>query len=313
MQVSLGVHGQSTVPTALTIGNFDGLHLGHHAMLQRLIAVARAGNMPASVLTFEPHPREFFTPQLAPARLTNLREKLSLLQAAGIDHTYVLRFCKELAAQTAQQFIDDILIGALRVQHVIVGDDFCFGKGRAGNFQTLKSAAAEKGFTAEALPTVEAGGMRASSSALRAALATGDFALAEKLLGRPYAMAGRVIHGDKIGRKLGFPTANILLNRKTIPLNGVYAVTVDGIADGPLPGAASIGVRPTLADGLKPALEVHLLDFNNEIYRQHVSVKFLHMLRGQEKFDTMEALREQIAKDVVATRKYFATRHGRLP
>ena len=310
MQVSLGVHGQSTVPTALTIGNFDGLHLGHHAMLQRLTTVARAGNMPACVLTFEPHPREFFTPDHAPARLTNLREKLSLLQAAGIDHTYVLRFCKELAAQTAQQFIDDILVGALHVKHLIVGDDFCFGKGRTGNFQTLQMAATAKGFTAEALPTVEAGGMRASSSALRSALASGDFALAERLLGRPYAMAGRVIHGDKIGRKLGFPTANILLNRKTIPLNGVYAVTVDGLSNIPLPGAASIGVRPTLADGLKPALEVHLLDFNEEIYRHHVSVKFLHMLRGQEKYDTMEALREQIAKDVVATRNYFAKYHG---
>ena len=313
MQVSLGVNGQSgqsKLPTALTIGNFDGLHLGHRAMLEKLIAVARARNLQASVLTFEPHPREFFTPDQAPARLTGLREKLSLLEAAGVDHTFVLRFGRELAGQTPQQFIDDVLVKGLNVQHLIVGDDFCFGKGRAGNIATLQAAGAAQGFTVEALHTVEVDGgsgkVRASSSAVRDALSSGDLELAARLLGRVYNVAGRVIHGDKIGRTLGFPTANIQFRRMRIPLEGVFAVTVEGLGDKAWPGAASVGLRPTIADGLKPALEVHLLDFSGEIYRQHVSVNFLHKLRDQEKYDSLDALKAQIARDVNDTRKYFA-------
>ena len=306
MQVSLGIPQKSGFPTALTIGNFDGLHLGHRAMLDQLIILARARQLPACVLTFEPHPQEFFAPDRAPARLASLREKLSMFQSAGVDHVFLLRFGRELASQTPQEFIDCVLIQGLGVQHLIVGDDFCFGKGRSGNYATLKAAGAVQGFEVEAMHTVEVNGVRASSSAIRDALAAGDLPLAKQLLGRDYNMAGRVIHGDKIGRELGFPTANIALHRKRAPLDGVFAVTVEGIADQALPGAASIGVRPTIGAGLKPALEVHLLDFSGEIYRQHVSVNFLHMLRGQEKYDSLDALKKQIARDVDDTRKYFA-------
>jgi riboflavin kinase / FMN adenylyltransferase len=314
MQVSLGVLQQSRFPTALTIGNFDGLHLGHRAMLDKLIAVARARNLPACVLTFEPHPREFFSPDHAPARLSGLREKLSMLQQAGVDHAFVIRFSRAFSAQSPQEFIDRVLVSGLDVQYLIIGDDFFFGKNRAGNFSVLQAAGAAQGFVVESMPTVEVdsefGKMRVSSSAVRDALDAGGLELARRLLGRAYNMAGRVIHGDKIGRELGFPTANIALHRKRAPLEGVFAVTVEGIEEKALPGAASIGSRPTLGEGLKPALEVHLLDFNGEIYRQHVSVNFLHKLRGQEKYDSLDALKTQIARDVEDTRRYFKGNAG---
>lgn len=315
MQVSLGIPEQSTFPTALTVGNFDGLHLGHRAMLGRLIAEARQRDLRACVLTFEPHPREFFASGQAPARLTGLREKLSLLAAAGIDHAFVLRFGRELAEQVPQEFIDRILVKGLCVRHLIVGDDFCFGKGRAGNFATLQKAGEEHGFGVETMRTVEVDGIRVSSSAVREALAAGNLELAARLLGRVYNVAGRVIHGDKIGRQLGFPTANIQFRRMRIPVEGVFAVTVEGLGDKPWPGAASVGLRPTIAAGLKPVLEVHLLDFSGEIYRQHVSVNFLHKLRDQERYDSFDALKQQIAQDVEDTRNYFAglsltKRHG---
>ena len=192
------------------------------------------------------------------------------------------------------------------MQHLIVGDDFCFGKGRAGNIATLQAAGTAQGFTVEALQTVEVEGLRASSSAVRDALSSGDLELAARLLGRVYNVAGRVIHGDKIGRTLGFPTANIQFRRMRIPLDGVFAVTVEGLGPKALPGAASVGLRPTIGDQLKPVLEVHLLDFSGEIYRQHVSVNFLHKLRDQEKYDSLDALKQQIARDVEDTRDYFA-------
>lgn len=308
MQISVSIPEQSISPTALTIGNFDGLHLGHRAMLDKLIAVARARNLPACVLTFEPHPREFFAPEQAPARLTGMREKLSLLQAAGVDHTFVLRFSRELAAQTPQEFIDRVLVKGLCVQHLIIGDDFCFGKRRAGNLATLQAAGEAQGFAVDAMHTVEVDGIRVSSSAVRHALGAGDLELAARLLGRAYNVAGRVIHGDKIGREIGFPTANIQFRRKRIPLAGVFAVTVEGLQAQPLLGAASVGVRPTVGEGLRPVLEVHLLDFSREIYRQHVSVNFIHKLRDQVKYSSIDALKQQIARDVEDTRKYFAGR-----
>lgn len=305
MQVSLGVSGHPRFPTALTIGNFDGLHLGHRAMLMELNAEARKRNLPACVLTFEPHPREFFFPEQAPARLSGLREKLALLEATGIDHCFVMRFSREFAALTPEQFMDRILVAGLDAKFVLVGDDFCFGKARAGNFATLRQGGAARGFEVRALHSVEVAGMRVSSSAVREALASGNLELAAALLGRHYNVAGRVIHGDKIGRQLGFPTANIQFRRMRIPLEGVFCVTVEGLGNRPWPGAASVGLRPTIASGLKPVLEVHLLDFVGEIYRQHVSVNFLHKLRDQEKYDTLDALKVQIAKDVQDTRDYF--------
>lgn len=296
----------AATPTVLTIGNFDGLHLGHRAMLERLAAKAREMKLPMAVMTFEPHPRELFTPDQAPARLTSMREKLALLEACGVDRTYVCRFDRRLASLSADQFIDDILVRGLAVRHVIIGDDFRFGRGRSGDFAMLEQAGAAKGFTCEAMHTVEVDGERVSSSAVREALAAGDLEHAARLLGRPYVIAGRVVHGGKIGRKLGYPTANVQLKRKRIALTGVFAVTVSGLDKRHLPGAASLGVRPTLGQGLQPVLEVHLFDFDREIYGAHVTVHFLHKLRDEAKFDSFEALTAQIARDVETTQAYFA-------
>lgn len=306
MRVFIGVPERAKGPVALTIGNFDGVHRGHHAMLAQLRAKADALGVPAAVLTFEPHPRELFAPDQAPARLTSLREKLALLESCGVDQVYLLRFDRRQASMSATDFIQRILVQGLNVRHVIVGDDFRFGQGRQGDFAMLEAHGAATGFGVEALHTVELGGQRVSSSAVREALARADLDLAAHLLCRPYGIAGRVVHGNKIGRTLGFPTANIQLKRKRIPLAGVYAVTVTGIDKRHLPGAASIGVRPTIGEGLKPVLEVFLLDFNQDIYRAHVKVHFMHKLRDEAKYDTLDELKAAIAADVEATRNFFA-------
>lgn len=300
-----GVPHQATTSTVLTIGNFDGVHHGHRALLARLTTKARELGLPATVLSFEPHPRELFAPDQAPARLTRLREKLELLAECGVDRVHICRFNKALASLTADEFIERILIAGLGVRHLLIGDDFRFGKARGGDFKLLQSVGSERGFGVEAMHTVDLAGERISSSAIRSALLEGDLEHAARLLGRPYVISGRVGHGDKIGRTLGFPTANIQLKRKRLPLTGVFAVTVSGLGEQPLPGAASIGVRPTLADGLKPVLEVHLLDFDRSIYGAHVTVNFLHKLRNEEKYASLDALKAQIARDVASVRTYF--------
>jgi riboflavin kinase/FMN adenylyltransferase len=305
MQVFRRIPQQSSVSTVLTIGNFDGVHLGHRAMLDRLTACARATGLPAAVLTFEPHPRELFAPEQAPARLSSLREKLSLLEYCGIDHVYICRFDRRMAALGAGEFIENLLVRGLSVRHLIVGDDFRFGKGRGGDFALLQQMGEAHRFTVEAMRTVDVDGERVSSSAVRDALAAGDLERAARLLGRPYGIAGHVIHGDKVGRKIGFPTANIQLKRKKVPMTGVFAVTVSGLGDKDLPGAANLGVRPTLGDSLKPVLEVHLLDYDSDIYRSHLTVNFLHKLRDEAKYASLDALTAQIARDVDATRNYF--------
>jgi riboflavin kinase/FMN adenylyltransferase len=237
--------------------------------------------------------------------LTSLREKLALLDSCGIEEVYLLHFSRKLAGLTAEEFIERVLVRGLSVRHLIIGDDFRFGKGRAGDFGMLQSAGQQHGFGVEAMHTIEIGGERVSSSAVRDALGAGNLEHAARLLGRPYSIAGRVIHGDKIGRKLGFPTANIQLKRKRVALTGVFAATVSGIDKRFLPGAASLGVRPTLGAGLRPVLEVHLFDFDREIYGSHVTVHLLHKLRDEAKYDSFEALTAQIARDVQATRNYF--------
>lgn len=305
MQVFRGVPQRATSSSVLTIGNFDGVHLGHRALLQRLTAKAHEAALPAVVLTFEPHPRELFAPDQAPARLSSMREKLELLAEAGVDQVHVCRFNRALAGLSADEFIEKILVQGLAVRHLIIGDDFRFGKGRGGDFALLQQAGLAHRFGVEAMHTVDFGNLRVSSSAVREALAAGDIERAEALLGRPYVIAGRVIHGDKIGRTLGFPTANVALKRKRLPLHGVFAVTVGGLGPQPLPGAASIGYRPTLAEGLKPVLEVYLLDFERSIYGAHVDVNFLHKLRDEAKFDSLDALKAQIARDVDDVRRYF--------
>lgn len=307
MQVFRGVPRRATTSTVLTIGNFDGVHRGHRALLARLVAKARDCALPATVLTFEPHPREFFTPAQAPARLSNLREKLELLAECGVDRVHVCRFDAALAALTAEDFVTRILVDGLAARHLLIGDDFCFGQGRRGNFALLQQLGQMHRFVVEAMPTVAEGGLRVSSSAVREALAAGDLAGASTLLGRPYVIAGRVMRGRQLGRTLGFPTLNLRIKHARLALSGVFAVGVSGIAARPLPGAANIGLRPTLADGLQPVLEVHLLDFDREIYGAHVTVNFLRKLRDEEKFASLDLLQAQIARDVVAVRAYFAS------
>ncbi|TRZ98185.1 MAG: bifunctional riboflavin kinase/FAD synthetase [Rhodocyclaceae bacterium] len=307
MLVFRGVPERSTTPTVLTIGNFDGVHLGHRALLADLKARARDLALPATVLTFEPHPRELFAPDQAPARLASLRDKVELLAECGVDRVHVCRFDRKLAALTAGQFVERILVRGLSVRHLIVGDDFRFGKGRSGDFTLLQQMGQQHRFGVEAMQTVDFGGLRVSSSAVRDALAAGNIEHAEELLGRAFVIAGRVMDGRKIGRTIGFPTANIQVKRQRLPLSGVFAVTVSGIAAQPLPGAANIGVRPTVDAGMKPVLEVHVLDFDRDIYGTHVDVNFLHKLRDEAKFDSLDALKAQIARDVVAVRAFFNT------
>lgn len=305
MIVYRGIPSKAAFASVLTIGNFDGVHLGHRAMLQRLIAIARKAAMPAAVLTFEPHPREYFSPAEAPSRLTRLREKLELLAECGVDHVYVCRFNAAFASLSADDFIEKILVRGLGVRHLLIGDDFRFGKGRSGDFALLQKAGIAHRFAVEAMTTIELDGERVSSSSIRAALASGNLIRAEHFLGRRFSISGRIMHGDKIGRTLGFPTANVQHARHRLPLTGVYAVSVDGLGEAPIFGAASVGVRPTIAAGLKPVLEVHLLNFQGDIYGAHVHVNFHHKLRDEAKYASLDALKAQIARDVEATQHYF--------
>ncbi len=289
-------------PNAVTIGNFDGVHLGHQAMLARLKAQAAAvGGLP-TVLTFEPHPREVFNPAAAPTRLTSLREKLEILRALGVAHVHVCRFTRAFAALSAEAFVERILIEGLRARYVLVGDDFRFGAGRAGDFRLLSELGQRYGYQAEALPTVEAAGMRASSTAVREALAAGDMAMAAQLLGRPYSISGRVVGGDRLGRRIGYPTANIQLKHNRPPLTGIFAVRVQGLDRPDWPGVASLGTRPTVHANGRPTLEVHLFDFDRSIYRAHLRVEFLHKLRDEARFPSLEALIAQIDRDAAQAR-----------
>ncbi|MDD2743760.1 MAG: bifunctional riboflavin kinase/FAD synthetase [Rhodocyclaceae bacterium] len=304
MRVFRGFSRPVPGPSAVAIGNFDGVHRGHAALLMHLVDAARAADLPATVLTFEPHPREFFAPESAPARLSTLREKLELLAEAGVEQVMVCRFNAKFAALSAQQFIDSVLVAGLCTRHLIIGDDFRFGKARVGDFSLLQSAGAVAGFSVEAMSSVTVDGERASSSAVRKALAAGDMAQAASLLGRPYVIDGSVRHGDKIGRQLGFATANIRIKHNPLPMSGVFAVEVAGLGDKPLPGVANLGIRPTLG-GTRPLLEVHLFDFERDIYGAHLSVRFVHKLRNEQRFPNLDALKAQIAADAAAARAFF--------
>jgi len=310
MRITHGFRPLGT-PHAVTIGNFDGLHLGHQAMLARLQAVAQARGLPTCVLSFEPHPREFFAPAQAPARLSSLREKTECLQRQGIDRLHVLRFDRALSALTPQAFIEQVLDTTLQTKYVLVGDDFRYGAKRAGDFALLQQMGATLGFDAESLPTVEVAGERSSSTAVRQALATGELEHAARLLGRPYSISGRVVHGDKLGRGIGFPTANIQLKHNRPPLMGIFAVELYGLNGAPLPGVASLGRRPTVkgADAV-PVLEVHLFDFNADLYGRRVRVDFLHKLRDEEKYPDLDALVAQIRRDVDNARQFLMQRHA---
>ena len=290
-------------PIALTIGNFDGVHLGHQAMLTRLTEAAEDLNLPSAVLTFDPHPREFFAPGAAPPRLSTLRGKLDQFAAHGVAQVHVARFNAALAALPAARFIDDVLVRRLGTRWVLVGDDFRYGRGRSGDLALLRRSATT--FSVEAMPTVVVDGERASSSAVRAALAAGELDHAARLLGRPYAIGGKVAHGDKLGRSLGFPTANIVL-RHAPPLTGIFAVRVHGLGDGGRAGAASLGVRPTVKAGAKPLLEVFIFDFDQPVYGRRVVVEFLRKLRDEERYADLDTLTRQMRADVAQAREFFA-------
>ena len=285
---------------ALTIGNFDGVHRGHRALIDRVIAKAREANLTSCVLTFEPHPREFFAGETAPARITRLRDKLELMAQAGVEHVHVARFDARFAALSAERFIEEILRKSLGVQWLLVGRDFRFGARRIGDLSTLQN----RGFVIEAMPDVQFDGKRVSSSAVRAALAAGDLAGAERLLGHPYTISGRVAHGAKLGRGLGFPTANIVLRRPP-PVAGIFVVEVDDYGH----GVASVGRRPTVNPVPIPLLEVHLFDHDADLYGEHLRVRFLKKLRDEQKYDGLPALQAAIARDARQAREFFLT-HG---
>jgi riboflavin kinase / FMN adenylyltransferase len=293
----------------LTIGNFDGVHLGHGAMLKRLVEKTRELGLPSGVLTFEPHPREFFSPATAPARLSRLREKLELIAETGVQRTHVLRFGAQLAALAADRFVDEVLVRGLGVRWLLVGRDFRFGAKRAGDYAVLQTAAAGRGFEVEAMGDVVEDGQRISSSSVRALLAAGEMAGAARLLGRDYSMSGRVAHGEKLGRTLGYPTANIVLRRRP-PVAGIFAVQAElEETHRVLRGVASVGRRPTVREDAAPLLEVHLFDWDGDLYGRHLRVKFLRKLRDEKKFDGLDALRAAIGQDAAQAREYFRN-HG---
>ncbi len=313
MRISRGLPAAAAEPTALTIGNFDGVHLGHQAMLAELARAAGRLGMPACVLTFEPHPREFFAPDKAPTRLTSLREKLELLMGLGVDRVHICRFNYRFAQIAAEDFVERILARGLGVRWLLVGDDFRFGARRAGDLVMLKQAAPHCGFEVAALASVTLEGERVSSTAVRNALAAGDLDRAAQLLGRAYSISGRVMRGDGLGRKLGFPTANVQIKHNRPPLTGIFAVRLHGVASEPLRGVASLGVRPTVKHQGVPTLEVHVFDFDGELYRRHVRVEFLRKFRDEEKYADLATLTRQIALDVENAQAYFYHRDTETP
>jgi riboflavin kinase / FMN adenylyltransferase len=307
---SLGRAATDVAGCALTIGNFDGVHRGHQAMLALLVNEARHRGVPSCVMSFEPHPRDFFAaragrPELAPARIATLRDKLAELERCGIDHAVVARFDEQLAAMPAQTFIEQVLCQGLRARYVLVGDDFSFGARRQGNYAMLDAAGAQRGsggFDVARMMSYEVHGQRVSSSAVRDALASGDMARAESLLGRPYAISGRVQHGRKLGRELGFRTLNLRFGHARPAAMGIFVVRVHGLGAAPLAGVASLGVRPSVEDAGRVLLEVHCLEWPATLgpdgaYGRLVRVDLLHKLHDELKYDSLEALREGIARD----------------
>jgi riboflavin kinase/FMN adenylyltransferase len=293
-----------------TIGNFDGVHLGHQAVIGQLAEKGEELDLPTLVILFEPQPQEFFQPDNAIPRLTRLREKLQALRRFSVDRVLCLRFTSDFSAMEPDEFVRRLLVDKLGIRYLVVGDDFRFGHKRRGDFDMLVAAGRQYGFLVVNMHTVTIDGERVSSTRIRSALADGDLATAEKLLGRPYRMCGRVAHGDKFGRTLGFPTANIHLHRQATPIKGIFAVEVFGLKTEPLAGAADIGTRPTVG-GTRTLLEVFLLDFDEEIYGEYVHVNFLHKFRDEKKFDSLDELRRWIEKDVMDVRRFFQDYHPR--
>ena len=308
MQLVRGLHNLKPEHRncAVTIGNFDGVHHGHQALLRLLSEKARENNIPSALMSFDPLPHEYFSKSKPAPRLTSARERYTLIaeldESLRPDMLLILRFGDRLAQLSAEEFVSTVLVDALAVKAVVVGDDFRFGKGRSGDYDYLKTAGDKHGFEVLALSTHSVDNMRVSSTGIRQALLDDRLSDAERMLGKPYRICGRVAHGDKRGRTIGFPTANIRLNRPAIPLCGVYSVTMCSPELGDVQGIANIGKRPTV-DGVRDQLEVHLFDFEKDIYGMNICVSFHHKIRDEKKFDSFELLRQQIELDCVRARE----------
>lgn len=288
-----------------TIGAFDGVHHGHRAVLAQLIAKGKELGLPSVVIVLEPLPREYFAPVEAPPRLTSFRERYELLKACGVDRILRVKFDAELSKVSAEDFIRDIFVGGLGIKYFVVGDDLRFGHERRGDFELLRREGEQHGFEVVATHTLKIEGERTSSTRIRQALQESKFALAEQLLGRPYSITGKVVVGQQLGRTLGFPTANIQLRRNRSALSGVYAVEVEGIGDTTIKGVANIGVRPTVNTTITAILEVHLLDFGEDVYGKTLRVVFREKIRDEKKFASLDELKDNIQRDVESAKTYF--------
>jgi riboflavin kinase/FMN adenylyltransferase len=290
----------------LTIGNFDGVHTGHQAVIEKLAIQAKGRGVPVVVMLFEPQPREFFAAANAPSRLTRLREKVIQFNQLPVDYLLVVKFSRGFADCLAEDFVRDYLVTRLRVKHLVIGDDFHFGKGRTGNYAMLKQRGEHYGFTVQDMPSYYIDGHRVSSTLIRDALGAGDLECARRLLGRDYSVCGRVAHGNKMGRQIGFPTANIEMFRTNSPVLGVFAVTMTGIENRAIRGVANVGTRPTLDGSNKIVLETHLFDFDRDIYGEYVEVHFKQKLRDETRFSSIDALKQQIQIDINQARAVFS-------
>lgn len=286
-------------------GAFDGMHRGHQMVLSRLLETGRELGLPTTVVCFEPLPREFFAPAESPPRLMSFREKFMVLRDFGIDRVLRIAFNAGLVEMEADDFVRCVFHDGLGAKFVVVGDDQRFGKNRRGDFELMRLLGTQYGFEVESMDSVNVGGLRASSTRIRETLQQGDFALAEQMLGRPYSMTGRVMVGNRLGRTLGAPTANVHLHRLRAPLSGVYAVEITGASAKTEVGVANIGTRPTIGDLTRAILEVHILDFDRDIYRRNITVTFRQKLREERKFDSLQELQQQIHQDFATGRRYF--------
>ncbi len=316
MQVFRGFHHAALAPAcALTIGNFDGVHRGHQAMLALLRNEAQHRGVPSTVLTFEPHPRDYFAqlagkPEIAPARIATLRDKLSELERCGVDQVVILRFDRSFASQSPDDFINNVLVKGLNARYVLVGDDFRFGAKRAGDYNLLDAAGNDHGFDVARMMSYEVHGVRVSSSVVRDAMASGDMARVEQMLGRPYTVSGHVVHGAKLGRSLDCRTLNVRFGHEKPATTGIFVVRTHGLADHPLEGVASLGVRPTVEDEGRVLLEVHCFEWPANLgteggYGKIVRVELLHKLRDEARYDGLDALQAAIHKDIADAKAFF--------
>jgi len=306
MKLIRGLHNltQPLSGCVATIGNFDGLHLGHQHVINQLKSVAEIKNQPSVIIFFEPQPVEFFAPHQAPLRLSRLRDKIIQMGEMNVDFLLCLEFNHHLASLTAEQFVFDILVKKLNIKHLVIGDDFRFGKNRTGDFSYLQQCGHAAGFEVENTHTLLIDNERVSSTRIRQCLARNDLVSVRQLLGRPYTLSGRIAHGKKLGRELGFPTINLKMGKRPIAINGIFAVLVKGLDNRVLRGVASIGTRPTV-NGVGTILEVYILNFTQQVYGCRVDIEILHKLRDEEKYDSLNALTVQINQDINDAKTYF--------